>query len=152
MSPQTSPETRETLICRCGDDIAWHVDETGPCTAPVDELESACDCTGMVPMAVPAGYEMPRVTSTGDLTQFLQRDPNGFGGVLLYLMAHADFPNMRRISLGFPMWVGIYEIWNETTTVEPTTGAMTCPTWSELDTAITSVYGPDWRDRLGRAE
>ncbi len=72
-----------------------------------------------------------RLHSVEQLAVFLGGSGDSFTGLLLRLIAKADWSNKIRLSIAFPVEVQVYEMWQAH---EP------APTWDELRAAVDRTF------------
>ena len=87
---------------------------------------------------------------TDELALFLGAVPGSWTHRLIELYQAADMANRRRIGAGFPALIVIHETWNSDYPNSDHTRSVP-PTAEQLETALISIYGTDWRAELNGA-
>lgn len=79
-----------------------------------------------------------------ELALFLGAVPGSWTHRLIELYASSDMFNQRRLGLGFPALLVIYETWGRDYS-DTDTGSRMPPRPLQLDAALADIYGIDWR-------
>jgi len=92
-------------------------------------------------------HTMP-IYGTDELALFLGNVPGSWTHKLIQLYAVASITDKRRLGVGFPSLVLIYETWGQDTDDSMPHRPATS---GELEAALVDIYGPFWREQLDGA-